>query len=312
MNMLISIITPCFNEEENVIDCIDRVENVMGEIKNYDYEHIFSDNLSEDKTFEILEKEASKNKKIKILRNSKNIGAFKSLFSALKHATGDIILVQLPADMQDPPEVIPELIEIMETKNVEIVYGVRKNRKENFITTFFRNLFYSLINVFSKLDLPNGAGEFCLITKKIQEILLNSNDREPFLRTMIRQTGYNAEFHDFNWQKRKKGKSKVNFVKNFDIAINAFISVSKRPTRFVTILGFTVSLVSLIYGLTTLILNLLNPSLAGPGIPTLIVFLFFFSGIQFLILGIIGEYVFSTYRHVRPQIDYQIIDKINF
>ena len=129
---------------------------------------------------------------------------------------------------------------------------------------------------------------------------------------MIRQTGYKAEFHDFNWQKRKKGKSKVNFVKNFDIAINAFISVSKRPTRFVTILGFTVSLVSLIYGLTTLILNLLNPSLAGPGIPTLIVFLFFFSGIQFLILGIIGEYVFSTYRHVRPQIDYQIIDKINF
>tara|TARA_A100001015_G_C14844962_1_gene654065 strand:- start:649 stop:1038 length:390 start_codon:yes stop_codon:yes gene_type:complete len=129
---------------------------------------------------------------------------------------------------------------------------------------------------------------------------------------MIKQTGFDAQFLEFDWQKRIGGKSKVNFFKNFDIAINAFISVSKRPTRFLTISGLTISLVSLIYGTTSLILALINPSQADPGIPTLIVFLFFFSGIQFLVLGILGEYIFSIYRHVRPEIPHTIVEKINF
>ena len=279
---------------------------------NYEYEHIFTDNSSTDNTIDLLREESKKDSKIKVLRNSKNVGAFKNMFSGLSHAKGDIILVQLPADLQDPPEVIPEMVNIMEQENSEIVFGVRKNRKENFLTSFFRNTFYSLINKFSGLDLPNGTGEFCLITKKISKIILNSNDKDPFLRTMIKQTGFDAQFLEFDWQKRIGGKSKVNFFKNFDIAINAFISVSKRPTRFLTISGLTISLVSLIYGTASLILALINPSQADPGIPTLIVFLFFFSGIQFLVLGILGEYIFSIYRHVRPEIQHTIVEKINF
>jgi len=311
--MLVSIITPCFNEEENIIECIERVAKVFSnELEEYEYEHIFIDNFSDDKTFSILQKQSKNNNNLKILRNAKNVGAFKSMFAALKHSSGDFVLIQLPADMQDPPEFIPNLINEILKDDVEIVYGVRKNRNENILTTFFRNLFYSLINKFSSLNLPNGAGEFCLVTRKIVNILIESKEKEPFLRTMIIQTGYKSSFLDFDWQKRLKGKSKVNFIKNFDIAINAFISVSKRPTRFVTILGFSVSFISMIYGLVTLFLNLLYPSNTDPGIPTLIVFLFFFSGVQFLILGIIGEYVFSTYRHVKSEVDHQIIDKINF
>ena len=310
---LISIITPCFNEEENIEACIERLKQVFNEdLSQYEYEHIFTDNSSTDNTINILRDKAKTDVRIKVLRNSKNVGAFKNMFSGLSHAKGDIILVQLPADLQDPPEVIPEMINIMEEKNSEIVFGVRKNRKENFITAFFRNTFYSLINKFSGLGLPNGTGEFCIITKQISEIILNSNDKDPFLRTMIKQTGFQAEFVEFDWQKRIGGKSKVNFFKNFDIAINAFISVSKRPTRFLTISGLTISLVSFVYGTVSFILALINPSLAAPGIPTLIVFLFFFSGIQFLVLGILGEYIFSTYRHVRPEIQHTIIEKINF
>mgnify|MGYP001185277271 FL=1 len=310
---LISIITPCFNEEENIKTCVARLRKVFKEdLPNYEYEHIFTDNSSTDNTIDLLREESKKDSKIKVLRNSKNVGAFKNMFSGLSHAKGDIILVQLPADLQDPPEVIPEMVNIMEQENSEIVFGVRKNRKENFLTSFFRNTFYSLINKFSGLDLPNGTGEFCLITKKISKIILNSNDKDPFLRTMIKQTGFDAQFLEFDWQKRIGGKSKVNFFKNFDIAINAFISVSKRPTRFLTISGLTISLVSLIYGTASLILALINPSQADPGIPTLIVFLFFFSGIQFLVLGILGEYIFSIYRHVRPEIQHTIVEKINF
>lgn len=310
---LISIVTPCFNEEENIKTCVARLRKVFKEdLPNYEYEHIFTDNSSTDNTIDLLREESKKDSKIKVLRNSKNVGAFKNMFSGLSHAKGDIILVQLPADLQDPPEVIPEMVNIMKQENSEIVFGVRKNRKENILTSFFRNTFYSLINKFSGLDLPNGTGEFCLITKKISKIILNSNDKDPFLRTMIKQTGFDAQFLEFDWQKRIGGKSKVNFFKNFDIAINAFISVSKRPTRFLTISGLTISLVSLIYGTTSLILALINPSQADPGIPTLIVFLFFFSGIQFLVLGILGEYIFSIYRHVRPEIPHTIVEKINF
>ena len=310
---LISIITPCFNEEENIQECIERLRKAFEEnLPNYKYEHIFTDNASTDNTMNLLRDEAKKDSRIKVLRNSKNIGAFKSMFSALSFTKGEIILVQLPADLQDPPEIIPQMLEIMEEKDSKIVFGVRKNRNENFLTSFFRNTFYSLINKFSGLGLPNGTGEFCLITTEISEIILNSNDKDPFLRTMIKQTGFKAEFVEFNWQKRVRGKSKVNFFKNFDIAINAFTSVSKRPTRFLTILGLTISLISLIYGTVSLILALVNPSTAEPGIPTLIVFLFFFSGIQFLVLGILGEYIFSIYRHVRPEIKHSITEEINF
>ena len=114
--------------------------------------------------------------------------------------------MQLPADLQDPPEIIPQMLEIMEEKDSKIVFGVRKNRNENFLTSFFRNTFYSLINKFSGLGLPNGTGEFCLITNEISKIILNSNDKDPFLRTMIKQTGFKAEFVEFNWQKRVRGK----------------------------------------------------------------------------------------------------------
>ena len=279
--MKISIITPCFNEELNIEECIKRVSDLFKEdLKEYDYEHIFADNSSTDNTFDILKTFAKDNKKIKLIRNSKNIGAFKNIYHALEYTTGDLI--------------------------------VRVNRKENFITKFFRNLFYYLFNKFSELDIPKGTGEFSLITKNVKDIIVNINDTNPFLRGMLSQIGLPTSYVEFDWDKRKFGKSKTNFLQNFDSAINGILYVSKKPARFFTFLGFLISAGSIFYGIVSLYLILSGNSSAEPGIPTIILLLVFFAGIQFLILGILIEYIFSIYKSVRPNVSHVVVESINF
>lgn len=309
----ISIITPCFNEELNVEECINRVKKLFeNELKGYEYEHIFSDNSSTDNTFFLLKSIAKKNKNIKIIRNSKNIGAFKNIYYALNYTSGDLIITQLAADLQDKPEVITDLLTTMEKDSSEIVFGVRKNRKENFLTKFFRNLFYYIFNRISELNIPNGTGEFCLITKNVRDIILNLNDTNPFLRGMLSQIGLPTSYVEFDWDKRKYGKSKTNFVQNFDSAINGLLYVSKKPARFFTFLGFLISLGSIIYGIVSIFLILNGNSSAEPGIPTIIVLLVFFAGVQFLIFGILIEYIFSIYKNVRPSASHVVLEIINF
>ena len=311
--MKISIITPCFNEELNIEECIKRVSDLFKEdLKEYDYEHIFTDNSSTDNTFNILKTFAKNNEKIKLIRNSKNIGAFKNIYHALNYTTGDLIVTQLAADLQDRPEVIKELIQTMQQNSSEIVFGVRVNRKENFITKFFRDLFYYLFNKFSELDIPKVTGEFSLITKNVKEIIVNINDSNPFLRGMLSQIGLPTSYVEFDWDKRKFGKSKTNFVQNFDSAVNGILYVSKKPARFFTFLGFLISVGSIFYGIVSLYLILSGNSSAEPGIPTIILLLVFFAGIQFLILGLLIEYIFSIYKSVRPNVSHVVVETINF
>ena len=168
---LISIVTPCYNEEESIQYCIDTVASVMNEISSkYNYEHIFSDNASIDNTPDILKVNAEKNKNIKILFNSHNVGPFLNNFNALSYAKGDLVVVFLPADLQDPPSLIPDMIKKIDEGN-EIVLGIRNIRQESFILRILRKIFYFTMNVFSKNKVPIGAGEFMMVTKKVIDII---------------------------------------------------------------------------------------------------------------------------------------------
>ena len=182
---LISIISPCYNEADNVQDCCAAIRKLFaGELSAYDYEHIFCDNASTDATPEILRKLATADKHVKVILNSRNFGPFRSDFNGLMSAWGDAVLVVLAADLQDPPEVIPEMVRRWEA-GIEVVYGIRANREEGLIMRATRRLYYRLVRRFAEIDIPPDAGEFQLVDRRIADELRKVEDYYPYIRGLI-------------------------------------------------------------------------------------------------------------------------------
>ena len=228
---IVSVVTPCFNEEDSILNCYEVVKEIFKDLKNVDYEHIFSDNSSTDSTQKILKKIAKEDSNIKVLINSHNVGPFVNNYNALSYATGDYVLIFLPADLQDPPNLIPEMLDKIEN-GYEIVLGIRNTRLENFFLKLMRTIFYRLMNIFSSHKVPVGAGEFMMITKKIHQIILDSDNDIPYIRGIVAQLNFPKTEIKYTWDKRKFGQSKNSFSDLMDQAINAFIMMSFKPIRF--------------------------------------------------------------------------------
>ena len=310
--MKISIITPCFNEEDNIENCILEVRKVMAEcLPAYEYEHIFTDNASTDSSAKIVKKFAEDDYKIKLTVNSRNVGPFKNMWNGLKKASGDVIIPMLPADLQDPPSVIPEFISFWES-GYAIVYGVRENREESIFLRMMRSLYYRMIQRFSNFDIPRNAGEFMAIDKKVANSLLKLNDEYPYIRGMVARVGVPSAEVPYTWRKRYSGKSKNSLVDLVDQAINGLISTSKIPARIALIIGFVLSLISISAAFLLVLVLSVHRGDMPIGIPTLIVSISFFSGIQLLFLGLIGEYVLSMHNQIRPEPPMYEMESINF
>lgn len=308
----LSIITPCFNEIANVEMCAEKLKFVMqNELPYMDYEHIFADNSSTDGTFDKLKSMALNDDKLKIILNSRNVGPFRNMWNALKSSTGDAVIPFLPADLQDPPEVIPKFIKKWESGDM-VVFGVRKNRQENFFMTIFRNIFYRIISKFAEENIPRNSGEFLLADKLVIKSILELDDQYPYIRGLIAQTGVRFGFVDYTWAKRKNGKSRLRFLNLVDQAINGFVSTSRLPARITLLAGFILSITGVLGAIFTLILVLVGNKQIPAGIPTIIITLFFFGGIQLFFLGLIGEYVLSIHGQVRPRPKMFELEKINF
>ena len=308
----ISIITPCFNEELNIETCYLAVKKIMKtKLPNYSYEHIFSDNASSDSTFLVLEKIAKKDKNVKVILNSRNVGPFRNMWNAMKNATGDAIIPLLPADLQDPAEIIPSFVKNWEKGDL-VVYGVRSNRQEFWMMRFLRSIYYKLIRKFADAVIPLNSGEFLLADKLVIKSILEVDDQYPYIRGLIAQTAVKSSSVNYTWVKRKKGKSKNSFIDLIDQAINGFVSTSRIPARFALLFGFIFSIIGFIGAAITFISFLLNKESVASGIPTIIVAIFLFGGIQLLFFGIIGEYILSIHGQVRKSPPMFEIKKINF
>lgn len=308
----ISIITPCFNEELNVETCYLAVKKIMkAKLPNYSYEHIFSDNASSDSTFLVLEKIAKKDKNVKVILNSRNVGPFRNMWNAMKNATGDAIIPLLPADLQDPAEIIPSFVKNWEKGDL-VVYGVRSNRQEFWMMRFLRSIYYKLIRKFADAVIPLNSGEFLLADKLVIKSILEVDDQYPYIRGLIAQTAVKSSSINYTWVKRKKGKSKNSFIDLIDQAINGFVSTSRIPARFALLFGFIFSIIGFIGAAITFVSFLLNKESVESGIPTIIVAIFLFGGIQLLFFGIIGEYILSIHGQVRKSPPMFEIKKINF
>jgi glycosyltransferase involved in cell wall biosynthesis len=307
----LTIITPCFNEEASVQICADRVREVLArELPRVSYEHIFSDNASTDGTVEALRKIANEDKRVKVVVNSRNVGPFRNMYRAMSKSSGRAIVPMLPADLQDPVEVIPEFYKEWE-KGTLVIFGERTNRQESFFMRTLRGIYYRVIRRFADGQIPINSGEFMLIDRKISENLLVLKDHYPYIRGLVAQSTDSWKSVKYTWVKREQGKSKSNPLALIDQAINGLISTSRVPARLALLGGFSFSGIGILAGIWSLIANLIFEPGVSHGIPTLIVALFIFGGIQLFFLGLIGEYVLSIHAQVRqvpPAFDMELIN----
>jgi glycosyltransferase involved in cell wall biosynthesis len=308
----LSIITPCFNEEINIVDCSESVKNVMtNTLPGVSYEHIFIDNYSTDATVKLITELCLKDPRIKLLVNSKNLGAFKSIFLALKESSGRAIVPMFAADLQDPAEIIPQFY----TKWLEgylTVFGIRANRREKFLLKSIRSLYYTLIQKLSSSYIPVNAGEFLLADRKIIDSILATKDFEPYIRGMIANVSSKSTEISYNMVNRKKGKSKTSVFKLFEIALNGLISTTKVPARLVLMSGLILSIltVSIVLIKVTARLVFEIDFLSNLTFNTSLILLI--GGIQIFFLGLIGEYVLSLHSQVRRVPESFFIKKVNF
>jgi polyisoprenyl-phosphate glycosyltransferase len=297
----ISIISPAYNEEDNVEACYQAVFDLFapgGPLENYEREHIFADNASEDKTAEILRRLAADDSKVKVVLNARNFGPFRSNFNALRYATGDAVVVFLPTDLQDPPEIIPEMVKHWEN-GIEVVAGSRANREETLMLRGFRRIFYRMSNSLSDFEIPENVGEFQLIDRKVWEVVVSHTDQYPYIRGIIASTGFKRLILPYTWKARKRGISKNNAMALIDQAMNGIFSFTTVPLRLCSFIGFILAGLSLAYALFTIVSTLIDPNSAPAGTQTMITSIFFFAGVQLAFIGLLGEYVTAIHAQVR-------------
>ena len=303
---LISVVTPCYNEEVNVEICAATVRHIFEtELPGYDYEHIFCDNASKDRTEELLRALAAKDPHIKIILNARNFGPFRSLFNGVMAASGDAVVLFVPADLQDPPEMIPSMVAEWEAGH-QVVYGIRANREEGVVMRFIRRRYYRLVKRWAEVDIPVDVGEFQLVDKIVIKALHQFEDYYPYLRGMVASCGFKTTGVSYKWKARKRGFSKNRLYHLIDQGLNGLVSFTNVPLRLCLTVGVTLAAVSLIYGFASLGVMLYDffahgIRLAQPGIPTLIAAIFFFSGVQLFFIGVLGEYIGAIHGQVRKR-----------
>jgi glycosyltransferase involved in cell wall biosynthesis len=306
----ISIVTPCYNEEENVGLLYEKVKEVMGKLENYSYEHIFIDNASEDKTVAILKEIAARDKKVKIIINARNFGHIRSPYYALLQATGDAVIL-IVADLQDPPELIPIFIKKWE-EGYKIAIGVKTNSEEAAIFFAIRKMYYNLVSKLSEIKLVKNFTGFGLYDKKVIEILRTLHDPYPYFRGLICDIGFERAEIPYIQPVRKRGFTKNNFYSLYDIGMLGITNHSRVPLRVAAMLGFAMAMLSLLVALGYFVYKLIYWSSFDLGMAPIVIGFFFFASVQLFFLGIMGEYIGSIHTKVlkRPLVIEK--ERVNF
>ena len=306
----ISVVIPMYFEEEVAQSCYKRTKNVLVNIENYEHEIIFVNDGSKDKTLEILEEIANKDKCVKVISFSRNFGHQAAVTCGIKYVTGDAVLI-MDADMQDPPELINEMINLWENGN-EVIYGKRKTRKgESHFKLFTAKMFYKTLNSLSDIEIPKDTGDFRLVDRKVIDVINQMPEHNKFLRGLFSWVGFKQVPYEYERQEREAGKTKYPLKKMLKLASDGIISFSTKPLKLVGALGIIsifISIAILIYALISYILKL-NTLTAGW--TSMMVAVTFFAGVQLLSIWIMSEYIARIYDETRNRPQYIIDKKIN-
>lgn len=304
----ISFVIACYNEVDNIKELVERITTVMYK-EHYEYEIIFADNASSDGTQEVLRQLAEKEKCIKVILNNRNYGQTKSPRNAMGHVSGDVV-IGLAADLQDPPELIPEFIREWE-KGYKLVYGQKLSSDEGFIKHGLRSLYYNIIDLFSEIPQYKHLSGITLHARDVLTEMLSADPDIPF-RYLIAEMGYPVKLIPYNQNKRKSGKSSYNISKYFNFAMNSLISTSTIPLRVATVFGCFMVVICFIIGIVYLVMKLLHWNQFSIGTAPMLIGVFFLGSVQIVFIGLVGEYVGAISRKLTKQMPVIEKELINF
>lgn len=296
MRKKISIVTPCFNEEDNVDELYLRVAAVMATLP-YDYEHIYIDNASTDNSVEIVKNIASKDHRVKLIVNARNFGHIKSPYYGILQSDGDACVL-IASDLQDPPEMIEEFVKKWE-EGYKTVLAVKPESEESMLMFFLRNTYYRFITRISEVPLVKNATGAGLFDRAVIEILRDIQDPYPYFRGLLCEIGFPIATVPFKQPRRQRGITKNNFYTLYDIAMLGITNHSKIPLRLMAMSGFLLSFLSLLVAFGFLIAKLLYWESFQLGTAPMLIGIFFFGAIQAFFIGVLGEYVASIHTQVR-------------
>ena len=300
---LISVISPCYNEENNVRPCYEAVRKLFeDELAEYDFELIFADNASKDGTVRALRELAAEDDRVKVILNSRNYGPFRSTFNAILRSRGGRGGADVGGRPAGPARADPDL-----RREVERRLPGRRRRSQAAprgpsSCTGVRKLYYRVVTALADFSIPPDVGEFQLIDRVIVDALRQFDDYYPYIRGLIANCGFDVTTVDYEWRERERGFSKNRLYHLIDQGLNGLISFTSVPLRLATLLGFSIAVLSATWAFVQLIYNvLMYREVAPPGIATVIVAIFFFGGVQLMFLGFLGEYIGAIHSQVRKR-----------
>lgn len=305
----VSIVTPLYNEEENVKELYKQISDLMAKEKNYQFEIIAVEHGSSDSTFKILKSIHKKDPRLKIIQLSRNFGNVDAAISAgLNFSSGDAAVI-LMGDLQEPPALISNFLRKWE-QGYEIVYGTIKKRADNSLMRKFNSLlFYKILRFATGKMFPENASDYRLVDKKVYEVINSMGERNKFLKGLTFWTGFTQIGIPYNRSPRFAGESKADFITVLKVAVNGILSFSYIPLRLVTILGFVLAIASF-FILSLEIILFLALGREAKGVLTIVVLISFLFGMLFVILGVIGEYIARIYDEVKQRPIYIVKKKI--
>lgn len=309
---LISVVTPAYNEAENIGELIQLVRlEFESKLTQYEYEHIIIDNASSDETVALVKEQCRLDPRIKLIVNARNFGHIRSPAHAMKQASGDAV-ISIVADLQDPPALISEFIRIWESGRYKMVLGVKRSSAESSILFSIRKIYYALVTRLAEVDLIKNFTGFGLYDRQAIDAIRSIDDVYPYWRGLISEVGFSKYLYEYDQPARGGGISKNNFYTLYDIGMLGITTHSKLPLRFCTLFGFVSALLSFMLALGYLVIKILNWSDMQLGIAPLVIGMFFFGSIQLMVIGLLGEYIGNIHTQVLKRPLVVELERVNF
>lgn len=306
----ISLVIPMYYEEQVVEECYNRVTKVLKEIQDYEYEIIFINDGSKDNTLDILERIAKIDNNVKVISFSRNFGHQAAVTAGLKYVTGDVIVI-MDADLQDPPELIPDMLKEWE-KGYEVIYGKRKSRKgESVFKLLTAKAFYSTLNKLSDVEIPKDTGDFRMVDRKVVDVVNSLPEHNKFLRGLFSWVGFEQLAYEYDRKERFAGKTKYPFGKMLKLALDGILSFSTKPLKIVGGLGILSVIISFVILIYSLLSYIFKWNSLTPGWTSIMCTITFLGGIILISVWMIGEYIGRIYDEVKNRPQYIVKKTIN-
>lgn len=308
MKKSLSVIVPCYNEEEVITTSYQRIKAVLSKL-SFQSEIIFINDGSSDNTELILDEIVNKDESVQLITFSRNFGHQKAVTAGINNCTSDMAVI-IDADLQDSPELIPDMIKVMEEANAQVVYCVRKSRKgEGIFKKFSAKIFYRLLNFFSEVRLPVDTGDFRLIDKTIIDEFNKLNEKGKYIRGLISWVGFKQVPFYYEREARFAGTTKYPFTKMLKLATTSLLYFSTKPLKIATSLGFFSVIIALGLALWSILGKIIGFTHADSGWTSLFVLIIFFGGVQLLTIGIVGAYIGNLFDEIKNRPEYIIKKK---